>query len=154
VRSERGIDYLDINADDPGKSLKNAGSARRVPLHPAVISEGFIDYVKGLPKDSPLFPDMAPDVFGRRGGNATKIIGRWSASRASLIPARPPITHCNAGIEKSVHDALTGHTSGEVGDKYGLGYSLPVLAAAVAKLASPVQEKRDCEMNLTGPGDR
>jgi hypothetical protein len=45
----------------------------------------------------------------------------------------------NAGIDKSVHN-LTGQTTGEVGDKYGLGYSLPVLAAAVAKLASPVQK--------------
>jgi hypothetical protein len=44
----------------------------------------------------------------------------------------------NAGIEKSVHDALMGHVSGEVGDKYGLGYSLPTLAAVVAKLPSPV----------------
>jgi integrase len=160
VRSEGGIPYLDINADDPGKSLKNAGSARRVPLHPAIIAEGFIEYVKGLPskpggdKDSPLFPDMAPDVFGRRGGNATKIIGRWVRRQGITDPRKAP-NHSwrhrfkdvcrNAGVEKSVHDALTGHTSGEVGDKYGLGYSLPTLAAAVGKLPSPayLEERND-----------
>jgi integrase len=147
VRSEAGIYYLDINADDPGKSLKNSGSARRVPLHPAIIAEGFLEYVKGLPKGSPLFPDMAPDVFGRRGGNATKILGRWVRRQGIADPRKAPNhswrhrfkDECrNAGIEKSVHDALTGHTSGEVGDKYGLGYSLPTLAAAVGKLQSPV----------------
>jgi hypothetical protein len=76
-----------------------------------------------------------------------KIIGRWVRRQGIADPRKAP-NHSwrhrfkdvcrNAGIEKSVHDALTGHVSGEVGDKYGLGYSLPVLAAAVAKLQSPV----------------
>jgi hypothetical protein len=34
---------------------------------------------------------------------------------------------------------ITGHASGDEGDKYGLGYSLPVLAAATAKFPSPVE---------------
>jgi integrase len=147
VRKQGAIHYLDINADDPGKSLKNAGSARRVPLHPAVIAEGFLEYVASLPKDGPLFPDMAPDKFGRRGGNATKIIGRWVRKQGITDPRKAPNhswrhrfkDECrNAGIEKAIHDALTGHASDDEGDRYGLGYSLPVLAAAVAKLPSPV----------------
>jgi hypothetical protein len=36
------------------------------------------------------------------------------------------------------NDALTGRASGDEGDKYGLGYALPVLAAAIAKLPSPL----------------
>ena len=47
VRERDGIAYLDINAESEGKSLKNAGSARRVPLHPALVAEGFLDYVDG-----------------------------------------------------------------------------------------------------------
>ena len=43
-----------------------------------------------------------------------------------------------AGIEKAVHDALTGHVSRDVGDGYGLGYPLAVLAAAVEKLPAQV----------------
>jgi len=39
-----------------------------------------------------------------------------------------------AGIEKAVHDALTGHSSGDEGDKYGLGYPLATLAKAVEQL--------------------
>jgi integrase len=124
VRKEGAIHYLDINADDPGKSLKNAGSTRRIPLHPAVIAEGFLDYVASLPKGGPLFPDMAPDKFGRRGGNATKIIGRW-VRKQGIADARKAPNHSwrhrfkdecrNAGIEKPVHDALTGHASGDEG---------------------------------------
>src|SRR5580704_10656198 len=45
-----------------GASIKNESSVRKVPLHPALIREGFIDkYVKKLPKDGPLFPSLKPD---------------------------------------------------------------------------------------------
>ena len=42
-----------------------------------------------------------------------------------------------AGIEKAVHDALTGHASTDVGDQYGLGYPLETLAQAIEKLPVP-----------------
>lgn len=42
-----------------------------------------------------------------------------------------------AGIEKAVHDALTGHASTDVGDQYGLGYPLEALADAIEKLPVP-----------------
>ncbi len=143
IRTEGKITYLDINADDPSKSLKNAGSARKVPLHRAIIAEGFLKYVAKLPKDGPLFPDLTPDRFGRRGGNGTKIIGRWVRAAGITDPRKAP-NHSwrhrfkdlcrGAGIEKAVHDALTGHSSGDEGDKYGLGYPLATLAKAVEKL--------------------
>ena len=139
---------MDINADHPSKSLKNIGSVRRLPLHPAVIEEGFLHYVRSLPKDGPLFPDLKPDRFGRRGGNGTKTIGRWVRSLGITDKRKAP-NHswrhrfkdvCRAaGIPKEIHDALTGHVSGEVGDRYGSeGYPLKRLAEAVKKLPSPV----------------
>lgn len=143
IRQEKGIWYLDINADHPTKTLKNAGSARKVPLHPAIIKEEFLRYVQELPKGSPLFPDLSPDRFGRRGGNGTKIIGRWVRGLGITDPRKAP-NHswrhrfkdlCRAvSIEKSVHDALTGHASGDVGDSYGLGYPLERLAREIKKI--------------------
>ena len=56
---------------------KTPGSVRRVPLHAALVREGFIAYVETLPQGGPLFPDLKPDRFGRRAGTATKEIGRW-----------------------------------------------------------------------------
>lgn len=41
---------------------------------------------------------------------------------------------------------FTGHSSQDVGDKYGMGYSWPVLAIAVAKLETPThagQQERE-----------
>jgi integrase len=148
IRESKGVWYLDINSDHETKSLKNTGSARKVPLHPALIEEGFLSYIRRLPADGPLFPDLTPDRFGRRGGNGTKIIGRWVRASGITNPRKAP-NHAwrhrfkdvcrGAGIEKAVHDALTGHASGDVGDGYGLGYPLGVLATAIAKLPDPLQ---------------
>ena len=146
IRKQGDIWHIDINADHSSKALKNAGSARKVPLHPALIEEGFLDYVQSLPKEGPLFPDLSPDRFGKRGGNGTKIIGRWVRERIK-DPRKAPNhawrhrfkDQCRAvEIEKSVHDALTGHASRDEGDRYGLGYPLSVLARAVAKLPNPL----------------
>lgn len=90
IREDRGVWYLDINADHETKSLKNAGSARMVPLHPALIEVGFLDYIRTLPADGPLFPDLSPDRFGRRGGNGTKIIGRWVRASGITDPRKAP----------------------------------------------------------------
>lgn len=125
VRQEDGNWFLDINADDPGKTLKNSGSARKVPLHPALIEEGFLTYVGALPKNGPIFPDLTPDRFGRRGGNATKVLGRWVRAQGITDPRKSPNhawrhwfkDQCRAAaIDKAIHDALTGHSSGDVGD--------------------------------------
>ena len=147
IRQEGSIWFLDINADEEHKSLKNSGSVRKVPLHPALINEGFLDYVRSLSPQGPLFPDLKPDRFGRRGGTGTKNIGRWVRALGITDQRKAP-NHawrhrfkdvCRAaGIEKPVHDALTGHSSADVGDSYGLGYRLDTLHTAIQKLPSPL----------------
>jgi integrase len=147
VRTEGKLAYLDINQDDPSKSLKNLGSARKVPLHRALVDEGFLKWVASLPAGGPLFGDIAPDRFGKRGGTGTKVMGRWVRGLGITDPRKAP-SHSwrhrfkdlcrGAGIEKAVHDALTGHTSSDEGDKYGMGYPLMTLVAAVAKLPDQV----------------
>src|SRR5580704_19515897 len=74
-----GIWCLDIRLDNRGEhgSLKNLGSERKVPLHPAVIEEGFLKYVAKLPKNGPLFPNLTPDRYGKRGGSGSKRLCRW-----------------------------------------------------------------------------
>jgi integrase len=64
--------------DDSPRSLKNEDSRRNVPVHPALIAEGFLAYVAGPPARSPLFPDAKPDrVCGIRATNAGKKVSRW-----------------------------------------------------------------------------
>ncbi|WP_091680799.1 hypothetical protein [Methylocapsa palsarum] len=57
-------------------SLKNENSERAVPLHPAIIESGFLRFLNAA-RSGPMFPGLAADRFGNRGGNGTKVIGRW-----------------------------------------------------------------------------
>jgi integrase len=145
ARQEAGIWFPDINAEQ-GKKLKNVGSARRIPLHRAIFEEGFREYLGSLPRESMLLPELKPDRFGSPGGKATKMLGRWIRGLGITDPRKAP-SHSwrhrfkdacrRAGIEKAVHDALTGHATSGVGDQYGLGYPLETLAEAVEKLPVP-----------------
>jgi len=132
---------------------KTPGSVRKVPLHPALIREGFIDYVDGLPRNGPLFPDLKPDRFGRRAGTATKLIGRWLRRLQEEIGIllveknRYAPNHSwrhrfksearRVRIEEEVHDALTGHRTGNVSRDYGEYYVTSVLGPAITSMLSP-----------------
>jgi hypothetical protein len=103
---------------------------------------GFIEYVAKLPDGGTLWPTPKPDRFASRGGDATKILGRFVRS-LSIVDQRKvlhSVRHrfknvCRAaGVPKDVHDALTGHTAGDVASSYGLGHSLLTLRRAIDRL--------------------
>jgi hypothetical protein len=87
-----GLSFLRIHADDEDRaegeaqrSVKNEGSVRMVPIHPALEAEGFLAYVAALPSGSPLFPDIPPDkMFGNRGVIAQKRVGYWLKTRLGI----------------------------------------------------------------------
>lgn len=138
IKVAYGVPYFDLKH----RELKTEGSLRRVPLHPALIKEGLLDYVAKLPKGGPLCPDVKPDKFDKRSGVFTKWYGRWQ--RGLGIADKRLVAHSwrhrfkdwcrDAEIHKEIHDALTGHLSADEGDKYGEGAGLKTLARAVAKL--------------------
>jgi integrase len=145
-----GVWCLDIRLDNRGRdgSLKNIGSERKVPLHPAIIKEGFHRYVGGLPKDGPLFPNLTPDRYGRRGGSGSKRLCRWIRVNLGMDNVRKAPNHAwrhrfksvcrRAGIEEEYHEALTGHTGeGSEGREYG-EYEVQVLYREICKIKSPI----------------
>ena len=148
VETIASIPCLHIRPDNrKGQApLKNEASERTVPLHSALISEGFFAYLGSLPKGGPLFPNITPDRFGRRGGNGTKTIGRWIRQKVGLTDPKIAPNHswrhrfktvCRAaGIAEENHDYLTGHTNGDIGREYGL-YELPMLAEQIARIRCP-----------------
>ena len=114
-------------------SLKNVGSERTVPLHSALIAAGFLDFVRSR-KAGPLFPELPPDKFGKRGGNGTKVLGRWVRDLGLEDPRLAP-NHSwrhrfktlarNHGLAPDIADAITGHSPRSEGDRYG---EYPILA--------------------------
>lgn len=108
--------------------LKNANSERAVPLHPALIESGFLAFVKAV-KNGPIFADLPPDKFGKRGGNGTKVLGRFVRS-LGLKDARLAPNHSwrhrfktmgrRYDMRLDIVDAMTGHAPKTVGDAYGM----------------------------------
>ena len=54
IKIENGVHFMQIKAAPDGGSLKTPNSERQVPLHPALIKDGFLDFVKTKGK-GPLF---------------------------------------------------------------------------------------------------
>ena len=108
-------------------SVKTAGSERIVPLHPAVIEAGFLQYVSNL-TSGPIFPALPPDKFGKRGGNGTRVIGPW-VRRLGLTDKRLSPSHSWRHRFKTmsrrhelmidIANAITGHHRKTVADSYG-----------------------------------
>ncbi len=146
VKDENGIAYIDIKKGE-GKSLKTRSSARQVPLHPTLIKNGFLDYVKEQKErgERLLFPDLKPDTLGSPTGNFSKWFGRRlqklgirdfsKDERRDFHSLRHNFKEAcrNARIEEEVHDALTGHAPTNVGRRYG-GVPLELKATEIAKV--------------------
>lgn len=108
-------------------SLKTSGSERVVPVHPALIESGFLNFVARV-KSGPLFAELSPDKFGKRGGNGTKMIGRFVRQLGLKDPRLSP-SHSwrhriktlgrKHGLAQDILNAITGHGSKSVADSYG-----------------------------------
>jgi len=135
---------LDHRAADA--SIKNVGSERRVPLHPKLIEEGFLDYVNSLPKDGPLFPSLRPDKFGSKAGTATKKIGPFVRA-LGIIDKRLSPNHSwrhrlieefrRIPVREDIEHAITGHSQEGTAPDYG-EYSInTMLGPAIDQTRSP-----------------
>lgn len=113
--------------DPRAGSLKTVGSERFVPLHPALIEAGFLTFVRKI-KKGPLFASLPADRFGSRGGNGTKVLGRWVRSLGLDDPRLAP-NHSwrhrlktlarRHGLAPDIVDAIVGHQGRTVADSYG-----------------------------------
>ncbi|WP_112485510.1 site-specific integrase [Thiomonas sp. X19] len=141
---------LHIRPDGAAVRVKNTSSIRTVPVHPELLRIGFQHYVDGqrpLGREW-LFPDLRPDRFGKRSGTWSQWWGRYMRDRAGCnLEDRSLVFHgfrhtfktiCRAArIPEDVHDALTGHSSGQVGRRYG-SMPLNVLVTAMRSIEPPI----------------
>jgi integrase len=113
--------------DPEAGSLKNQNSERAVPLHPAIIESGFLRYLKAA-RSGPMFLGLAADRFGNRGGNGTKVIGRWVRG-LGLTDERLSPSHSwrhrfktlgrQFGLAPDIVNAMMGHHRKTGADSYG-----------------------------------
>ena len=116
-----------MKLDPAAGSLKTSGSERLIPIHSALIKHGFLEFVKKV-KAGPLFADLSPDKFGKRGGNGTKVIGRFVRQLGLTDPRLSPshswrhrikTSQRKHGLAQDILDAITGHGARSVADSYG-----------------------------------
>jgi integrase len=148
VRQDGGVWLIDVNEDDPTKSVKTS-ERRHVPVHPALIREGFVAYAQKIAADAPLFPDKGLDRHGKRGGRAWNLIGKWARLKAGIKdPDEAPDHSWRHRIEdelraaeapEDVRDAITGHSRRTTGRQYGVrGEALTRLHRHLSRIPVPV----------------
>lgn len=156
VATVDGVPVIRIHDVGEGRSVKNTESRRTVPLHPALVAEGFLDYVSRLPDGAPLWPDVKPDaVFHQRSVTAGRKIARWLRSDLKLTdPLISPnhswrhwfIGACRRVVMPiEVRSAITGHSAKmdeSAGYGAGMGTFVQVVAGWIAKVACPLDVKQ------------
>ena len=113
-----------------GKSVKTTSSIRKVPVHPTLISLGFIDYVKII--KSKGVERIFPELTKQRDGYSTKIsqhynekflpsVGVWKKQVKVLYSTRHTfINRCyNKGVDRDIIKSIVGHEPDFTLDVYG-----------------------------------
>ncbi len=121
-----------------GKTLKTAGSERRVPVHPDLEREGLIVFVTGL-KGNP-----AKRIFSARaqGNVAEWIRGKLGITRKELAPNHGwrhlfEDVCVVGGVLDAARNYITGRVTGESGEGYGRSEALlPGLMREMKKVPS------------------
>ncbi|EJW11447.1 site-specific recombinase, phage integrase family [Rhodovulum sp. PH10] len=147
-----GVPVMKIAPAEDGGSLKNEGSERTVPIHPALIERGFLDFVQKR-GDGPLFycdrrmrTDAKPgDARRHASKGVANHLAAWVRENGFTNPRKAPShafrhwleTRCQRlGILDSVADAIQGHASGQEADGYRHG-PIATLAEAVCRIPVP-----------------
>ena len=140
IKEEDGVRFFDITA------AKSEAGIRRVPVHPALLSFGFLDYVRHV-KRGPLFPGVRPG--GRDKKRSYTFSKRFAAWRRRQGIDRPRIAFHSfrknvvASLERArVHQSevaqIVGHERGFTFSVYSpLGLDLHALRDVVEKIAYP-----------------
>ena len=124
------------------------GKGRRVPVHPALVKLGFLDFVDQarVTNRDQLFPDVKRDVLGKWGDHTTKWFTRQV--KALGLKGRNLSFHSfrhsfeDALRRADLHDtpignALTGRWSAGVSKNYGSRYPVVKLYEALCRVDYP-----------------
>jgi len=146
VRNIDGVLAMELRPAEDGGSLKNVGSERTVPLHPALIEAGFIDFVHAKGR-GPLFYGRASGGERHASKGTVNHLAGWIRKQPGFDNPRKAPSHAfrhwwkttasRVGISDSRADFIQGHkTQGEAaGYRH---FDLPSLAEDVAKIPVPL----------------
>lgn len=143
IKKDGDIWYFDINAEKD-KSVKTAESKRLVPLHPLLISLGFLKYCESQ-KGERYFPALINYEDGEGYAELyNKWVGRYNRQHITKAKKRVPysmrhnftdmLTNMEPPLPDALVDEITGHARvGETRGRYS-SYSLPIKYDAISKV--------------------
>jgi site-specific recombinase XerD len=151
VSKTEGITYIDIQIDksEEGRSVKTSESMRSVPLHPAILDEGFLEYLASLSKgEKYLFPGPWTDQHGDRTKTPANRLRDWihkqlpEADWSRLSPNHSfrhwLTSECRrASIDGDHQRIITGHKASDIHGRYGPADVL-TLYEEIIKIPSPL----------------
>lgn len=135
-----------VTSTERGQRVKNAGSVRRIPLHPELVRLGFVTYVQSRRGQARVF-DLVRNRHGRVGPGWSKWFGEYLRRVCKVTDTRMTFhSFCHTfkdvcrecGISKELADALQGHSEGDASSNYGGEfYPLRPLMEAMQKYEVP-----------------
>ncbi|MXO49414.1 hypothetical protein GRI69_14250 [Erythrobacter vulgaris] len=153
-----GVPCFMVKSDPTrGKRVKTASSERAVPVHPALVRAGLLEYhhERCSSGETRMWPDLALDRFGYASAYFSKWFARYLAQEGAKLDRTSfhSFRHCfrdslrAGGVEREVAFALggwSGSRSGAVaiGDLYGSGYPIAALNDAISRVSYDVDALR------------
>ncbi len=135
VKKEGGIVYFDLT--HRADTVKNIGSARKVPVHSALSDKIAVGMGEGQ-----MFPQFKRNADGKAQGPASKAC---MAQIRKITDDKSKVVHSLRGnfkdmlrdvdASKEVNDFITGHGSGDVAGSYGSGPSLAKRQEAIERIS-------------------
>jgi integrase len=146
IKIENGVHFMQIKAAPDGGSLKTHNSERQVPLHPALINDGFLDFVKAK-GGGPLFYRRSSGDPNKRHASKgiSNHVAEWIREQGFRDPRKAPnhaLRHwwktaaLNTGLQDSLANAIQGHAGRSVASTYR-HFDLKKLAEGVASIPVP-----------------
>ncbi|WP_339159244.1 tyrosine-type recombinase/integrase [Methylobacterium bullatum] len=151
IREIDGIPVLEIRPSPDGGTLKNEGSERVVPIHPALVEAGFVEFAHKC-GNRPMFygREARPGAQGRHPSKGTSNhLATWVREQGFNDPRKAPShasrhwfksTASRVGIPDSVADALQGHSDDSSASTYR-HVALKSLAEAIARIPVPSNDR-------------
>lgn len=152
VREVDGLAVIQIAPAEDDGSLKNAGSERDVPLHPAIVARGFLDFVSSRGKGPLFYGGRKSAPRPRKGMSAhhaskgvNNRLAKWIRAQGFKNPRKAPNhafrhwfkTKCSElGVQDSVADAIQGHAAKGAAAGYRK-IALTTMYEAICKLPAP-----------------
>jgi integrase len=162
IRKVDGVLVLELRPAPDGGSFKNEGSERFVPLHPALVKEGFGSFVESK-GSGPLFytgrvRKGRQESSRHASKGVTNRLAGWIRASGFNDPRKAPshalrrwfkITADRVGIATAHSDIIQGHSARTEGDGYRrAGISMATVAELIAKIPVPLLDE---EVSLGEP---